>query len=214
MIHLSLHVGVEQTFVTFSAAPERVPASAEFFGDFHRLGDLPGGVCEHLGVWAGRGPVHVTRMTEQVGGSPKKLHARVRLLVLKCLGDLVEIPVRFGQCLALRCDVAIVKTVKIEAKFLEEFKRDFHPLDGVGDAGCTVVPRQQAGGRTELIQAVVKTVPVGGAETKMVSHLFAFDDLIGVVVLERQRVFGLRAFVLDPAYAFESFGHLHISFRC
>ena len=86
------------------------------------------------------------------------------------------------------------------AKFLDEFKRHarafLRVLHGVG----AVVPRTLHGAGAERIAArAAKGVPVNHGEPEMFAQGFAFDDFLGIVMFEGQRVFRLGTFVGDAA---------------
>ena len=127
VVELALHVGVEQGRVALAAPPEGVARAAQVVGHLHRLLDLRGGEGEDVEVRAGRRPVHVAGVAEEVGRAPEQLDAGPRLLVLEDLDDLVEVGVALLERLALGGDVAVVEGVERGAELLEELEADLAP---------------------------------------------------------------------------------------
>ena len=208
VVELAFHVGVEQGRVAFAAAPEGVAGAAQFVGDFHGLLDLRGGEGEDVEIGAGGRPVHVAGIGEEVGGAPEQLDAGPCLFVLEDLDDLVEVGVAFLEVVAFGGDVAIVKGVEGRAELLEELEGDLGLALGVGDRVAAVVPGTQRGADAERVgERITEGVPVNDGEAEVLLHRFAVDDLVGVVMLELQRVARLGATVLDLGHVGEKLGH-------
>ena len=147
-------------------------------------------------------------MREEVGGPPEQLDAGAGLFVLEDLDDLVEVGVALLEVVALGGDVAIVKRVEGSAELLEELEGDLGSALGVGDRVAAVVPGTQRRADAERVgQRVTERMPVDDGEAQVLLHRFAVDDLVGVVMLEVQRVARLGAAVLDLGHVGKELGH-------
>ena len=105
---------------------------------------------------------------------------------------------RLGEGLAFRSDVAVVEAVEVDLALLEEFEEDRDAAEGVVEGVGTVIPGHEGGAGAERVgQAVAHHVPVGRGEAHVVLHLLPADLFVRVVVLEGERVLGLRSFELD-----------------
>ena len=105
-------------------------------------------------------------------------------------------------------DVAIVKAVKGRAQFLEELNEHPRAVLRIGHIIGARFPRPHRGARAKRVIAhPAHGVPVGNAEAQMLLHRLAFDHLVGVVMFEGQRIFGIRAFVFNCLNVREKFSH-------
>ena len=89
---------------------------------------------------------------------------------------------------------AIIRCVE----FLDEFERHARALLGVGHGVRAVVPRTLHSACAERIAArATERVPIHHRETHVIAHRLALDDLVRVVMLERERILGTCAFEFD-----------------
>ena len=198
VVEFALHVGVNQRGVAFAAAPEDVTFAAEGLGGLERVADLAGAVGEHVGVRRGARALRVARVGEETGGAPEELLAGALLEGLQLLGDAVEVRVRLGERLAFRRDVTVMEAVEVDLALLEELEEDRDATKGIVEGVGAVIPRHEGGAGAERVgEAVAHHVPVGRGEAHVVLHLLPADLLVRVVVLEGERVLGLRSFELD-----------------
>ena len=159
-------------------------------------------------IAAGCGAVHEARVTEEVGRAPKQLDARALLFRLEHRHHGVEIVVALLQRGALRRDVAIVEAVKRRAQFLEKLNKHTRAVLRIGHIIRARFPRADRRARPERVIAhPAHRVPIRDAEAQVLLHRFAFDHLVGVVMLESQRVPRIRALVFDLLYVREKFSH-------
>ena len=208
VVELALHVGVEQGRIALAASPEGVAGAAQVVGDLHGLLDLGAGEGEDVEVRAGGRAVHVAGVGEEVGRAPEQLDAGPCLFVLEDLDDLVEVGVALLEVVALGGDVAIVERVERGAELLEELEGDLGLALGVGDRVGAVVPGPQRRADAERVgERIAERVPVDDREPEVLLHRLAVDDLVGIVMLELQRVPRLGAAVLDLGHVGEELGH-------
>ena len=214
VVEFALHVGVEQGRIAFAAAPERVARSVQLERDLHRLFDLGTGIGEDVEIGAGGRAVHEAGVAEEVGGSPQQLDARPSLFVLEDLDDLIEVLVAFLEVVAFGGDIAVVKRVERGTELFKQLEGDFGSALGVFDRVAAIVPRTQRRADAEGVgERVTKRVPVDDGEAEVLLHRFPIDDLVGVVMLEVQRVARLGATVLDLGHVGEKLGHRRDSHR-
>ena len=198
VVELALHVGVEQGGVALAATPEGVALAAEAVGDFHGFFHLGGGVGVNLGVRAGGGALLIARVDEKAGGAPEQFLASAFLLFFEHVGDGVERLVGGGEIAHFRSDVAVMEAVVVEADFFHEVEEHAGAVLGVSHGIAAVIPRVGGGACAERIgPGAAHRVPIGAAEAEPLGHGLAFDDLGGVVMFERERVFRAGAFVGD-----------------
>ena len=189
VVELAFHVGVEQGRVAFAASPEGVARPAQLVRDLHGLLDLGAGEGEDVEIGAGGRAVHVAGIGEEVGGAPEQLDAGPCLFVLEDLDDLIEVGVALLEVVAFGGDVAIVERVEGSAELLEQLEGDLGSALGVGDRVGAVVPGPQGGADSERVgENVTERMPVDDGEAEVLLHRLAVDDLVGIVMLEFQRV--------------------------
>ncbi len=82
MFLFTFHVGIQQTHVTFTSAPEHIVLSSKFNGGIQRIFDLRGGISHTLKIGIGGRSVHITFVAENVGRSPQQLDTRLSHLLL------------------------------------------------------------------------------------------------------------------------------------
>ena len=209
MIHRALKVGVEEGAVAFAAAPENVAGAVEGMGYLDGLFDLGGGVSENIGIAIRGRPLCKARMGKQAGRAPQQPHTRALLFLPEHLDDGIQVLVGFAEVPALGCHVTVVERVEGRAEFLEELERDadarLRHFQRVG----AVFPGPHGCARAEHIgQLAPDGVPVGDGKAQVVFHRLAFDQLLGIVMLESQRVFRGWPFELNLGNAREEFSGL------
>ena len=125
---------------------------------------------------------------------------------------LIEVRDALGNGLALGGDVHIVEAVVIKLEFVHEFESEIGFLaihrKGVGGEAEALVDSA----RTEHIHTLcVDGVPVAHGEFEMFAHGLAHHEFIGIVVLERERVFGLG--VVFDFFDFTILFHSYLTLR-
>ena len=101
-----------------------------------------------------------------------------------------------------------MKAIVRHTQLRHKFKRDIHAPQCIVQRVCTVVPRTIQRRRAEWVCSVAsKRMPVAHGKSQPVSHRSAFDDFGGVVMPEREWVFGLRTFELDFIDFWKICGH-------
>ena len=198
VVELALHVGVEKRRVALASAPERVTFAAEFQRAVHRGFHLRSSIGEDICIRRCAGSLRVTRMRKEAGGAPKELFPGGLLETEEVIRDFLQGGVGLREVAEFGGDVAVVPAVVIDAHLIEELEEHVGALQGVGNGVGLVVPWHQGGRAAEGIgKAVAHDVPVGGREARVLLHRFPADDLIGIVLLEREGILGLGAFELD-----------------
>jgi hypothetical protein len=198
VIQFAFHIRVPEAGVTLAPAPEHVTGAVQFVGDLEGFLDLSGGVGERLGVATGGGPMHETRMGKQAGRAPEQSHPGPLLLLLEHPDNRVQVPIGLAQGPAFGRNVPVVERIKRSAQLFEEFKGD--PDAGLGHFHrvSAVFPGAHGGAGAEHVgQLPPDRVPISDREAQVLLHAFALDQLVGVVMLESERLFRVRAFVLD-----------------
>src|SRR5262249_50074617 len=88
--------------------------------------------------------------------------------------------------------------VKINAELLDELKKGVSASDSILDRAFASVPRALGSPPAEHVgSGSAHGVPVHDGEAEVIAHGLALHELFGVVVLERQWVAAIWAFVLD-----------------
>ena len=209
MVLLALEIGVEERLVALAAAPEDIIFAAEFERDLEGFLHLSSGVGEDMGIGIGGGAAHIARIREEVGRAPEEFDAGGFLQRLGVGHERIEMLVGLGERAALGRNVAVVEAPERRADFLKKFKRGVHPGLRDGDCVRTLFPRAHDRAGAERIAArAAKAVPIRDRKPQVLRERAAVDDLVRVVVFERECVFRLRAFVGDDGEAGEvRFGH-------
>ena len=73
LVHLTLHVSIEQRLVALASAPQHVVGAAELLGRAHAMGHLRGCIAKRSGVGVGGRASHESAVGEGVGGAPQQL---------------------------------------------------------------------------------------------------------------------------------------------
>ena len=163
----------------------REAAQSGFPGVLKQVADIGYKAVETAGMMD-RTPSEYRALLDDVGLTVSSMHGG--LPTPETVSDIVD------TAKALGCDMVISG----------KGSADFKTLDGIR----AVIPWHETGGRTERIgAAVAEGVPIRHGEPQVVGHRLAFDTLFGVVVLERQQVLRLGAFIFDRADAGECFVH-------
>jgi hypothetical protein len=69
VVELEAHIGVEQGFIPFTAAPEHITGTTEFDGEVERLLDLTRGEREDIRAGSGAGAMREAGIAEEVCGA-------------------------------------------------------------------------------------------------------------------------------------------------
>src|SRR5439155_4055915 len=88
--------------------------------------------------------------------------------------------------------------IKGSAQLFDELKGGVDAVLRVLHALGAIIPGANGCADAERIgKAVAKGVPINDGEAQMISHRFAFDNFLRVVMFESERVFGTRPFEAD-----------------
>ena len=198
VIELTFHVGIEQGGVAFATAPEGVTFTAEFESGIHGGFHLGRAVSENVRAWRCASTLGIAWMGEQASGAPEEFFAVGLLQAFEVIGDFIERCIGCCEVVELRCDVAIVEAVVVDASFVEEFEKHVSAFECVVNGIGLIIPWHQCGGSAEGVgETIAHDVPIGSGEAHVIAHGFALDEFIGIVVLECERVTRGRAFVLN-----------------
>ena len=206
VVQLALHVGVVKGRITLAAAPENVTFAAETVGHLERLLHLSRRVGEDVGEGRGARALVVTLVGEKTGRAPEQLDAGLFLGFFQLIGDRVEGVVRGLEVVQFRRDVAVVEAVVADPALLHELEHRPDAALRVFDRIGSVVPGTLGGGTSKGVgETVAHRMPVGRGEAEMLTHRLAADDFIRVVMLESERVAGLRPLERDDGDSREEF---------
>jgi hypothetical protein len=173
----------------------------QFLRDLESLFDL--GRCERKGVRVatGRSSVHVTRMNEVLGCAPKQADSGALHLALYEVHHLVEVLIGLAQRGAMGCEIPIVERIEGRPKFFAKFKKDRNTALGlIQGISFGSIPGTIPCPPAEHIAAVATHgVPIHHREAEVFLHGSSFDDFVGIIPFEGQRILGLRSFVLNRA---------------
>ena len=78
------------------------------------------------GSGIGCGSVGVSGMAEEVGSSPKELHAGLALQLACLLDETIQVRMRFREARPFRRDIAIMKTVVLHTELVEKLESSVH----------------------------------------------------------------------------------------
>ena len=136
-------------------------------------------------------------MVEQVCRAPQELDAVFLHLLLDERHDGIQVGLEFAQACTLGRNVLVVEAEVFDAQLVHELKacqnavaRDLH--------GITAAEGLVLGARAEHVGTLgAQCVPVGHGKFQVILHGASCDDLIGIVVAERQIVGSVRTFIFD-----------------
>ena len=135
-------------------------------------------------------------------GAPEELDPCLLLEALELLCTGVQVGVAFCQCLALWSKVDVMERVVTYAELLEKFKGNAAAALCVLYAIRAVLPwtLNGAGGTERIAANAPERVPPADCKATPLLHRLAQNNLVRVVVTERERVGGRWALVLDLGY--------------
>ena len=148
-------------------------------------------------------------MRKKVGRAPEEFCAGPFLFLFEHCDYRIEVPIGFGKGPAFGGDVTVVEAIEGSAKLLNEFKRRSNASLGILNRVGAVIPGAQRRSLAEgIAEGIAHRVPVAHGKTEVLAHGFAFDLLVGRVMLEGERVAGVRSFKEDGADVGKKFGFL------
>ena len=198
MVLLAFHVGIEQRHIPLAAAPKDIILAAERDRCVDCVLDLRAGIshCRKIGI--GRSAVHITCITENVRSTPKQLHAGLLLFLFGILDDRLQVFLIAGHIARLAHEIDIVEAIIQGTDFYEKVERRIHLGFGLLDRIADTAPREKVRRTAERIAPVgTERMPVGNRKAQLFLHGFASDYAVCIIPVKRQRIFRIRAFVLD-----------------
>ena len=191
VVELQRHIGVEQGVIALSTAPEDVAVRTELDSGVYARLDLGGGDCKHVGIGAGGSARHKLLVAEVVGGVPQELLAVLFLQDGDVVHHLVEVFDALGDRRALGSDVDVMEAVVVDLQLVHELEGEIRLF---AEHRHRIIFEPEGlvyGGGAEHIHAFgVDGVPIAQREFEVLAHGFAEDDLIRVVELVGEGVFG------------------------
>ena len=100
VVLLTLHLGVEEGVVAFTAAPEHITGTAELDGGVDGVLDLESGAGDDVELRVRGGAVHVALVAEHIGSAPEELDAGSFLLLEQIVGDIFQAGLVLSDVLA------------------------------------------------------------------------------------------------------------------
>ena len=136
-------------------------------------------------IGIGGGAIHIPGMGEEVRSRPEQADPRFGLFVPGIIDHDLQTFLRFAYTRSLIHQVKIMKTIKGNTHFGDEFKGIIHPdlcpVQGIRH----IIPGEDPCAAAERIRtAAAEAVPVSNREPEMVLHGFAADFLSGIVPFE------------------------------
>src|SRR5690606_32738443 len=127
----------------------------------------------------------ITRVAENVGGSPKQLHTGFLLLLFGIFHDGLHSAFVFFYVFAFIDQIDIMKAVIRRTDFSDEFKSRIHFIFGTLQGILRLIPLMHHRTWAEGITACsTEGMPVGDGEAKMLLHSFACYDFILIIKFE------------------------------
>ena len=84
-------IGIQQSFVTFTTAPQHIVFTTQFMRCFHRGNNLCSCPAKDLGIWVRRRARAIARVSKAVSGSPQQFHAALFLLASQHIDHLRKV---------------------------------------------------------------------------------------------------------------------------
>ncbi len=198
MVQFPFHIGVKQRLVALASAPEHIARSAEVLGDLHCFLDLAGGIGKDLRRGVRPRSRHKPPVAERIARTPEQFNASIVLEFLGVLGDFVQPFIGFGKRVGFGGNVPVVEAPETHAQLGKKLKRRVHCLLSNGHRIVRGIVIPQHGRPSERVGAeALEGVPVADRKPKMLSHGLAQEFLFGIVMLKRQGVLRIRAFVFN-----------------
>ncbi len=181
---LPLHIGVQQAHIPFPSAPEDVVQSTELDVHIQALLDLNRCPGDDVEVGIGRRPVHVAGVGKHVGRVPKKLDAGGFLAGQQAVGNLLIALFICAAIIDIVEHVDIMERIERSSQLGEKLERRIR----LGKRIARVKGEDDRGLAERIASVGTEGVPIGGGEAQMLRHRLISNPLVGVIVLERQRV--------------------------
>ena len=193
---LELHIGVQQSLIAFTAAPEHVTLAAQLDGDIQCLLDLCSCEAENISGIRGTCAIHETGIAEHIGSAPQALDAGFLHFLQNVIGDLIQTAVGFLDVSSLRNDIHIMEAEVLNTQLLHELEACIHlclcMLHGAGNSAKGLVGSLTA---EHISAAGAEVMPPCHCERQMLLHGLAHDDLLRIIELKCQRIIGCGTFI-------------------
>ena len=188
---LKLHVGVQQRFIALSASPEHITPAAELHRAFQRLFDLCGRVAVYLHAVGGARAVHKAGIAKHIGRAPQALYAGCVHLLPDIVGDFIQARVCFGNGIGLGHQVHIVEAEIFYPQLLHKLKARIHLGACVRHRARLRAEAFIGRPRAEHIRARrAQVMPPRHGERQVLLHGLAHNHAVGIIIFERERIFG------------------------
>ena len=198
LLALLTQIGIQQGFITFTAAPQDIVFAAQLVGRIHCGDHLSRRPAEHFRIRIGCRPGAIARVRKAVCRSPQQLDAALLLFFRQHFNHLRKVVgILFQRC-PFRGNVNVVETVVRYVQFVEKLKRDIRFAFRHFQRFARLLPRAVKGAHAKHVSTIpAEGVPVAGRKAQVVLHPFAQHQFIRVVMTESQWVSGCRAFITN-----------------
>ncbi|MNI30406.1 hypothetical protein D3C73_842530 [compost metagenome] len=211
MFLLPFHIGIQQAHITFPSPPEHVVFTIKCDGGIQCGFYLCSTMGQYLKIRIGRGAIHVTSVTEEVGCTPKKLDTTRLLFLFRVVDDCCQSFFVFQHIIRVIHQVYIMKTVVWNIHFTDKFKSSIHLIFCTCDRVITLIPGESVGWPAKWIGSVtIEGMPIGTGKFKILFHRFTCNDLFWVVITKSKWIFTFLSFKFD---LYDPFKKLFLSFN-
>ena len=183
LLALLTQIGVEQSFIAFTPAPEDIVFAAQLMRGVHCRHHLRGRPAKHFRIRVGCRTRAVAWVSEAVCRAPEQLHAALLLLCRQYIHHLRKVvQILFQRC-AFRRHVDVMEAVVRHIQLVEELKRHIGFALCQFDGLTRLLPWAVKGAHAEHIGTVpAEGMPVTGGKAQMIFHALTQHQLIRVVV--------------------------------
>ena len=137
-------------------------------------------------------------VAEEIRSSPEQLNTRASLCIFKLSYHSIKVLMGLTKILAFRGDISIMETVIRNTELLHELKRYIDLLQRHLKRVRPVIPWTNGASWTERITtSTAEGVPPRHSETQVLLHRLPLNNLIRVVVAEREWILGVWSLVLN-----------------
>ena len=146
-----------------------------------------------------RGPIHITRIGENVSSAPQQLHPCRLLTHLGFFNHHGETRLDFKHR-PIAHHIGVVETIEWGANLADKLESRIHACQVAIHHILVFVPGEHLGARPEgITPRATQRMPVSDCKAQVFPHRNAINFLRGVIPLERQGILGLSPFVLNFA---------------
>ena len=207
VVQFQTHVGVQQGFITFTAAPENVALAAQLYCCVDCDLDLCSCIGKNICTGRSAGTMHITWMIKALCSTPQQLLSGFVLLLLTQVYDFSQLFICFAEGAILRRQISVMKAVVINAQLVHDLKCCFYLSLCPCSRICAAPGLVRCATAEHIGTVTTHGVPPGQRKLQLFLHGLSGYNFIRIIKLKCQWVLGVLSLVCNFGNALKKFAH-------